>query len=355
MSEAALFQPFQTRGVTLPNRIVMSPMCQYSAIDGFVNDWHLIHLGARAAGGVGLIIVEATGVEPRGRITPGCLGLWSDEHVPGLRRIVDFIHGQGAKAGIQIGHAGRKASCAVPWQGGLPLTEGAWQTVAPSPIPFRPDEPMPHELTRGEIAETLLLFVAAARRALAVGFDLIEIHGAHGYLISEFLSPIVNQRSDEYGGPFEGRVRFALETADAVRSVWPAELPLWFRVSATDWVPGGWSGDDTVALAQLLGDHGVDLLDCSSGAVTPDAQIPYAPGFQVPFAERVKREAGVASGAVGGIKEAAQAEAILAEGRADVVLVGRELLRNPHWAVRAAQELGVKPRWPQQYAWALQR
>jgi 2,4-dienoyl-CoA reductase-like NADH-dependent reductase (Old Yellow Enzyme family) len=353
MSEAALFQPFQTRGVTLPNRIVMSPMCQYSAIDGFVNDWHLVHLGARATCGAGLVIVEATAVEPRGRITPGCTGLWSDEHVPGLRRIVDFIHSQGAKAGIQIGHAGRKASCAVPWQGGLYLTEGAWQTVAPSPLPFRPGEPTPHELTRTEIAATLLLFTAAARRALAAGFDLIEIHGAHGYLISEFLSPLANQRNDEYGGGFDNRVRLALETADAVRSVWPAELPLWFRVSATDWVPGGWGGDDTVALAQLLSDHGVDLLDCSSGAVTPDAKIPYAPGFQVPFAERVKREAGMPSGAVGGIREVAQAEAILTEGRADVVLLGRELLRNPYWPIRAAQELGVKPKWPPQYVWAV--
>ncbi len=353
MSETALFQPFQTRGVTLPNRIVMSPMCQYSAIDGFVNDWHLVHLGARAAGGVGLVIVEATAVEPRGRITPGCTGLWSDEHVPGLRRIVKYIHSQGAKAGIQIGHAGRKASCAIPLQGGQYLTEGAWQTVAPSPIPFRAGEPTPHELTRAEIADTLLLFVAAARRALAAGFDLIEIHGAHGYLLSEFLSPIVNQRDDEYGGPFENRVRLALETADAVRSVWPAELPLWFRVSATDWIPGGWDGDDTVGLAQLLGDHGVDLVDCSSGAVTADAKIPFAPGFQVPFAERVKHETELASGAVGGIREAAAAEAIIAGGRADVVLLGRELLRNPYWAIGAAQQLGVKPQWPPQYVWAV--
>lgn len=353
MSEVALFQPFQTRALTLPNRIVMSPMCQYSAIDGFANGWHMVHLGARATGGVGLVIVEATAVEPRGRITPNCLGLWSDEHVPALQRIVEFIHSQGAKAGIQIGHAGRKASCAPPLQGGLYLSEGAWQTVAPSPIPFRPGEPAPHELTRAEIADTLLLFVAAARRALAAGFDLIEIHGAHGYLISEFLSPIANQRTDEYGGPFENRVRFALETADAVRSVWPGERPLWFRVSATDWVPGGWGGDDTVGLAHLLGDHGVDLLDCSSGAVTPDAKIPYAPGFQVPFAEQVKRETIMASGAVGGIREPAQAEAILADGRADVVLLARELLRNPYWPIRAAQELGLKPKWPPQYVWAV--
>lgn len=353
MSEAALFQPFQTRGVTLPNRIVMSPMCQYSAIDGFVNDWHTVHIGARAAGGAGLIIVEATAVEPRGRITPGCTGLWSDSHIPGMRRIVEFIHARGAIAGIQIGHSGRKGSCATPPDGGLPLTEGAWQTVAPSPIPFRPGEPVPHELTPGEIASTLELFAAAARRALAAGFDLIEIHGAHGYLISEFLSPIVNQRQDAYGGPFENRVRLALDTADAVRSVWPAELPLWFRVSATDWIPGGWDGDDTVRLARLLIQHGVDLLDCSSGAVTPDAVIPFAPGFQVPFAERVKRESELASGAVGGIREAALAESIVAEGRADVVMLGRELLRDPYWPMRAAQQLGLKPHWPPQYAWAI--
>lgn len=349
MSEAALFEPFETRGLTLPNRIVMSPMCQYSAVDGLVNDWHFVHLGARAAGGVGLVIVEATAVEPRGRITPGCTGLWSDQQVPGLRRIVDYVHARGSKIGIQLAHAGRKASCAVPWQGGLHLAEGAWQTVAPSPIPFNPDEPTPHALTRAEIADTLLLFVAAAHRALAAGFDLIEIHGAHGYLISEFLSPFANQRTDEYGGPFENRVRLALETADAVRSVWPAEKPLWFRISATDWMPGGWGGDDTVGLAQLLGGHGVDLMDCSSGGVTWDAKILYAPGFQVPFAERVKREAGLASGAVGGIREPAQAEAIIADGRADVVLLARELLRNPNWAMRAAKELGVKASWPVQY------
>lgn len=350
-TEAHLFSPLSIRGVTIPNRIGVSPMCQYSAVDGFVNDWHLVHLGTRAVGGAGLVMVEATAVEARGRITPGDLGIWSDEHVPGLARLARFLAGHGSVPAIQIAHAGRKASCDLPWKGGdqLLLENGGWTTVAPSPIPFLPQERPPRELTTEEIASITSAFVAAARRALEAGFQVLEIHGAHGYLISEFLSPIVNQRSDSYGGSFENRTRLLREIVSAVRAVMPSHLPLFVRVSATDWAEGGWSGDDTVRLAEMLKPLGVDLLDCSSGGVVADVKIPAAPGFQVPFAARVRREAGLPSAAVGLITEARQADAIIRNGEADLVLLARELLRNPYWPIWAARELGAERKVPNQY------
>mgnify|MGYP001951522918 CR=1 FL=1 len=349
-----LFSPFNLRSVTLRNRIAMSPMCQYSAEGGFANEWHLVHLGSRAAGGAGLIIVEATAVTPEGRITPGDLGLWDDRHVEKLRPIVRFIEEQGAVPAIQLGHAGRKASTRRPWEGGGPIRpdepEG-WQTVAPSPIPLAEGYPVPHPLSAEEIRSVVEAFAAAARRALAAGFKIVEIHGAHGYLIHQFLSPVSNRRTDGYGGSFEGRIRFLVEVVEAVRAVWPAELPLFVRLSATDWLPeGGWDLDQTVELAKVLATRGVDLIDASSGGSVPDAKIPFAPGYQVPFAERIRKEAGIATGAVGLITEPAQAEAILAEGKADLILLGRELLRNPYWPLQAAKELGAPlPYWPVQY------
>ncbi|WP_321475135.1 NADH:flavin oxidoreductase/NADH oxidase [uncultured Paludibaculum sp.] len=355
MSEPVLFSPLKLRGLTLPNRVVVSPMCQYSAVDGFANDWHLVNAGSRAVGGAGLFIVEATGVEARGRISPGDLGIWSDDHIAPLRRIVDFLHSQGTAAGIQLAHAGRKASCDLPWLGGkqLSLENGGWQTVAPSAIPFYEDERAPAELTKAEIAQLVSLFADAARRALAAGFDVIEIHGAHGYLLSEFLSPLANRRTDEYGGSFENRIRLPLEITDAIRAVWPADKPLFYRITASDWADGGWTIDDTVRFASILKQHGVDLMDCSSGGTVPHVKIPVGPGYQVPFADRVRNEAGLPTGAVGAITEAAQAEAILSEGKADLVLLAREMLREPYWAILAAKQLGAAPRVPPQYSRAL--
>lgn len=355
MSEPVLFTPLTLRGLTLPNRVVVSPMCQYSAVAGLANDWHLVNAGSRAVGGAGLFIVEASGVEARGRITPADLGIWSDDHIAPLRRIVDFVHSQGTKAGIQLAHAGRKASCNLPWLGGkqLSLDNGGWQTVAPSALPFGESDRPPAELTRDEIAELVQKFTEAARRALAAGFDLVEIHGAHGYLLSEFLSPLANQRTDEYGGSFENRTRFPLEVTDAVRSVWPADRPLFYRITASDWAEGGWTADDTVRFARILKQHGVDLLDCSSGGTVAHQKIPVGPGYQVPFAGRVRNEAGLATGAVGMITEAAQAESILSEGKADLVLLAREMLREPYWAILAAKQLGTTPRVPPQYQRAL--
>jgi 2,4-dienoyl-CoA reductase-like NADH-dependent reductase (Old Yellow Enzyme family) len=347
----ALFDPLTLRGVTLRNRVAVSPMCQYSAVDGLVNDWHLVHLGARAAGGAGLVIVEATAVEPPGRITPGCTGLWSDQHVPGLKRIVDFMRSQGAASGIQIGHAGRKASCAVPWRGGLQLGlgEGGWETDAPSAVAFLENERAPHALTLEEIEGLRESFAAAARRAEAAGFDVLEIHGAHGYLIGEFLSPLSNMRSDAYGGAFENRVRLALEVTDAVRAAWPERKPLFFRISATDWVEGGWTIDDTVRLAAELKRRGVDVMDCSSGGLMPQARIPAGPMFQVKFAEQVKRDSGLATAAVGMITEPEQADSIVASGKADLVLLARQMIRDPYWPIRAAKKLGAECRVPEQY------
>lgn len=328
-------------------------MCEYSSVDGFANDWHLVHLGSRAVGGAGLVIAEATAVEPRGRITHGDLGIWKDEHIAFLRRIAEFVKGQGAVPGIQIAHAGRKASTVLPWEGTAaiaPDAENGWQVVGPSAIPFREGDPVPHALTVEEIQGIVAAFAAAARRALAAGFEVIEIHGAHGYLIHEFLSPLSNHRTDAYGGPFENRARLALEVIDAVRAEIPAALPLLLRISATDWAEGGWDIAESVELARLAAARGVDLIDVSTGGNVLHAKIPVGPGYQVPFAERIRREAGVPTGAVGLITDAAQAEAVLQEGQADLVLLARELLRDPYFPMHAAQELGAVVRSPKQYA-----
>ncbi len=356
---AKLFTPLELRGVTLRNRIAMSPMCQYASEDGFAQDWHLVHHGARAVGGAGLLIAEATGVEPRGRITPHCLGIWKDEHVPGLRRLTDFVHAHGAVAGIQLAHAGVKASRHRPLHptpnAFVPVEEGGWQPVGPSARRFGRDGLVPHELTPAEIRAVTASFVAATQRAVDAGFRVVELHFAHGYLGHSFLSPLMNHRTDEYGGPFEHRARFLLETVRAVRPALPEELPLLVRLSCTDWAEGGWTLDDSVALARLLRAEGVDLIDCSSGGATRAATIPVGPGYQVALAERIRREAEIATGAVGLITEPAQAEAILTEGRADLVLLGRQLLREPHWPHRAWTELSADspPPIAGEYAWAL--
>ena len=328
----------------------MSPMCQYSAADGFANDWHLVHLGSRAIGGAGLIIVEATSVCPEGRITPGDLGLWTDEHVQFLKRIVNFIHLQGAFAGIQLAHAGRKASCAVPWEGGkqLDLSHGGWQTVAPSELAFQPGERVPAALNLEGISKVISDFKNAAKRAQASGFNAIEIHSAHGYLLHEFLSPLSNHRTDQYGGSFENRIRLLCEVVDAVKSVWPVENPLFVRISSTDWTEGGWTIDDSVKLGHKLKEKGVDLIDCSSGGNVFDAKVPFSPGYQVPFSEAI-RKTGIMTGAVGFITEAQQAESILQEEKADLVIIAKELLRNPYFPLNAARELGVDVSWPVQY------
>lgn len=345
-----LFSPLQIRTLVLKNRIAMSPMCQYSAKDGYANDWHLVHLGSRAAGGAGLIIAEATAVSPEGRISPGDLGLWSDEHIEGLRRITGFIHAMGSVAAIQLAHAGRKASCALPHEGGgqLDLDNGGWQTVAPSAIPFIPGDRAPVMAGTEEIGRLVSSFRDAAARALEAGFKVVEIHSAHGYLLHEFLSPLSNSRNDRYGGSFENRTRLLLEVTEAVRSVWPDSYPLFVRISATDWTEGGWTPEESVVLAGLLKDRGVDLIDCSSGGNIHNAKIPVSPGYQVPFSEAVK-QAGVLTGAVGLITTAAQAEAILGHDRADLIIIGRELLRNPYFPLRAAGETGDDIRWPVQY------
>jgi 2,4-dienoyl-CoA reductase-like NADH-dependent reductase (Old Yellow Enzyme family) len=339
-----LFEPLTLRSVTLRNRIGVSPMCQYSSEDGFATDWHLVHLGARATGGAGLVMMEATAVTPEGRITPADAGIWSDAHIDALRRVTRYIEEQGAVPAIQIAHAGRKASHQSPWLGGadLPPAQGGWETVGPSAIAFSDKMRPPRALTKAEIEAHVRAFADGARRAKAAGFKLIEIHAAHGYLLHSFLSPLSNKRTDEYGGDFERRTRFLLETVHAVRAAIGDELPLAVRLSATDWVEGGWTGEDTVALARLLKAASVDLVDCSTGGNVADAKIPVAPGYQVPFADAVRNEAGVASAAVGLITEAKQAEAIVREGRADVVLLARELLRDPYWPLQAALELGVK-------------
>ncbi|MER7759320.1 NADH:flavin oxidoreductase/NADH oxidase [Streptomyces sp. NPDC097619] len=354
---SALFEPYTLRSVTAPNRVWMPPMCQYSAAPtgpgtGAATDWHFAHYAARAAGGTGLIVVEATAVSPEGRISPYDLGLWNDTQTESLRRITAFLTEQGTVPAIQLGHAGRKASTERPWHGGRPIgpEEHGWQPVAPSPLPFAEGHPVPTELTVDEIHRITTDFAAAARRALDAGFQAVEIHGAHGYLIGEFLSPHSNRRTDAYGGSFENRVRFALEVTDAVRAVWPEELPLFFRVSATDWLDqDGWTAEDTVRLAALLHAHGVDLLDVSTGGNAPGVTIPVGPGYQVPFAARVRRETDLPVAAVGLITDPVQAEKILADGEADAVLLGRELLRDPHWARRAARDLGGEIRVPGPY------
>ncbi|MFJ6104163.1 NADH:flavin oxidoreductase/NADH oxidase [Streptomyces sp. NPDC092359] len=358
----ALFEPYTLRSLTVPNRVWMAPMCQYLAATtgpgtGVATDWHFAHYAARATGGTGLVLVEATAVSPEGRITPADLGLWNDAQTEGLRRIASFLKEQGTVAGIQIGHAGRKASTERPWEGRGPVPEGGdgWQPVAPSPVPYAESHPVPAELTTARVREITGQFADAARRALDAGFQVVEVHGAHGYLIGEFLSPHSNHRTDGYGGSFENRTRFALEVVDAVRAVWPEELPLFFRISATDWLDEhGWTADDTVRFAALLRAHGVDLLDVSSGGNGGPARIPTGPGYQVPFAARVKAETGLPVAAVGLITESEQAEKILMNGEADAVLLGRELLRDASWARRAARELGAQaPAAPPSYAWAI--
>jgi 2,4-dienoyl-CoA reductase-like NADH-dependent reductase (Old Yellow Enzyme family) len=347
-----LFDSLTIRGVKFANRIVVSPMCQYSCENGFATDWHLVHLGSRAVGGAGLVFAEATAVEARGRISPQDLGLWTDAHIKPLARITRFIHSQGAVAGIQLAHAGRKASMARPWEGDSKLEEsqGGWRdVVAPSAIPFSPSYPMPIALTTEGIATVVAAFGAAARRALEAGYRVIELHGAHGYLMHEFLSPLSNQRTDRYGGSFENRTRFVRESVEAVRAEWPERLPLFVRISATDWTAGGWDVEQSLELARMLGPLGVDLVDCSSGGNVAGAKIPSGPGYQAKFAERVRQEAGILTGAVGMITSAVQAEQIVRTGQADVVFLARQLLRDPYWPLHAAAELGVTASWPAPY------
>lgn len=345
---AHLFDSFTTRGVTLRNRIGISPMCQYTAENGFPGDWHLVHLGSRAVGGAGVVIAEATAVEPRGRISVADTGIWSDAHVDAWARITRVISAHGAVPAIQLAHAGRKAGWSRPWPTNrlLAAEEGGWNPVAPSPIPFNEKYPTPHALSVAEIDAIQAEFVAAARRSVAAGFEVIELHAAHGYLLNSFMSPISNHRTDAYGGSFAGRARMLLETTARVRAAIPDRLPLWVRISCSDWAPGGWTLDDSVELARMLGAAGADLIDCSSGGNSPTAQIPTAPGYQVPFAEAIRRDAGIATAAVGMITEARQAQAIVEAGQADVILVARQSLRDPYWPIRAAHELKAPDRCP---------
>lgn len=350
-----LFSPLTLRGLVLPHRIAVSPMCEYSSTDGYANDWHLVHLGSRAIGGAALVITEAAAVSPEGRITPSDLGIWSNDHVSGLKRITNFIHEHGSKAGIQIAHAGRKASMTVPWEKEQWVTpeEGGWQPVAPSAIPFAENYGAPAELDQAGIEKVVADFVSATRRALEAGFDVVEIHAAHGYLLHEFLSPLTNHRTDEYGGSFENRTRLLLRVARQVREHWPAKLPLFVRISATDWAPEelgpSWDLEQSVQLAKLLKAEGVDLIDVSTGGNTLQQQIPVGPGYQVHHAETIRREAEIPTSAVGMITEPVQADQIVRSGQADLVLLARELLRHPYWPLHAAQELRQEIAWPKQY------
>jgi 2,4-dienoyl-CoA reductase-like NADH-dependent reductase (Old Yellow Enzyme family) len=344
-----LFEPLTLRSVTLRNRIGVSPMCQYSSDDGVANDWHFVHLGSRAIGGAGLVIAEATAVSPEGRITPGDAGIWADKHLEPIARINHFVKQHGAVPGIQIAHAGRKASASRPWEGGDHLADdkGGWQTVAPSAIAFGDGlDKVPRAMTEADIAKVQNDFVAAAKRALAAGNEWLELHFAHGYLTHEFLSPLANQRTDKYGGSFENRIRFAVETAHAVRAVWPEKFPLTARISCSDWVDGGWDIEQSVELSRRLKAEGLDLIDCSSGGMVPDAKIPVAPCYQVPFAERIRKEANIATAAVGFITQPKEADDIIRHGRADLVLLARELLRDPYWPAHAAAALGHKGKLP---------
>ncbi|HSB21270.1 MAG TPA: NADH:flavin oxidoreductase/NADH oxidase [Anaeromyxobacteraceae bacterium] len=347
-----LFSPLPLRDVVLRNRIAVSPMCQYSAVDGVANEWHLVHLGSRAVGGAGLVCFEATAVEARGRISPADLGLWSDAQVDPLARIVRFVEAQGAVACLQIAHAGRKASVRPPWErAGAPLSpaEGGWQPVGSSPLPFADGHAVPEPLSEAGLGEVVRAFAAAARRARAAGFRAVEVHAAHGYLLHQFLSPVSNRRQDRYGGSFENRTRLAREVVEAVRREWPERLPVLLRVSATDWVEGGWDPAQTVELARAVRALGVDLVDCSSGGLVPTAQVPAGPGYQAGFAERVRREAGIATGAVGMITTPEQADHVIRSGQADLVLLAREMLRDPHFPLRAAAALRAEGPWPRQY------
>ena len=347
-----LFTPLALREVTLRNRIVVSPMCEYSSPDGFATDWHMVHLGSRAVGRAGLVLTEATAVTADGRISPADLGIYRDEHVDALARIFRFIEAEGAVPGMQLAHAGRKASTAEPWKGGGPVAvaDGGWTPIwAPSALPFREGWQTPRAMSADDIAGVVAAFAAAARRLLAAGGKVAEIHAAHGYLLHEFLSPLSNRRDDEYGGAFDNRTRIVRDVVDAVRAVWPERLPLFVRISATDWMEGGWTIEDSIALAAQLKERGVDLIDCSSGGNVPRAAIPAGPGYQVPFAERIRREAGIMTGAVGMITEPAQAEAILAQGQADAIIMARQLLRDPYWPLHAAGALGETVAPPVQY------
>ncbi|MGH9416317.1 MAG: NADH:flavin oxidoreductase/NADH oxidase [Terriglobales bacterium] len=346
-----LFTPLRLAGVELRNRVIMSPMCEYSSADGFATDWHLVHLGSRAVGGAALVLTEAAAVTPEGRISPDDLGIWKDDHIAPLARIAAFVRGQGAVAGMQLAHAGRKASTASPWKGGQPIgfAGGGWEVVGPSPLPFDADYATPHALSVDGIAQIVEAFRRAAERARRAGFEVLELHAAHGYLIHQFLSPLSNQRTDGYGGAFNARARLLEEVIEAVRGVWPRELALLVRISATDWVEGGWDAADSVALARRIAPLGVDMVDCSSGGNVPHAKIPAGPGYQTAFAERVRREAGVPTAAVGLITAPAQADHIIRTGQADAVVLARELLRRPYWALHAAQVLGHDAPWPNQY------
>jgi 2,4-dienoyl-CoA reductase-like NADH-dependent reductase (Old Yellow Enzyme family) len=346
-----LFSPLRLRGLEIRNRAWVSPMCQYSAVDGLPNDWHMVHLGSRAVGGAGLVMAEATAVVPEGRISPGDTGIWNDQQADAFARIAMFIRSQGSVAAIQLAHAGRKASTDVPWGGRAALSpaDGGWTTVAPSPLPFSDRYAPPREMTAGDIDRVTVDFAAAAERAAEAGFDVVEIHAAHGYLLHEFLSPLSNHRTDEYGGSLENRMRFPLAVAAAVRKAFPRELPVFARISATDWVEGGWDLEQSIAFSRALKEAGIDLVDCSTGGNAAKASIPVGPGYQVPFAEAIRREAGIATAAVGMIIEPAQAEQIIAAGQADAVLLARSMLYDPYWPLHAAEELEVELPWPVQY------
>jgi 2,4-dienoyl-CoA reductase-like NADH-dependent reductase (Old Yellow Enzyme family) len=356
--EIDLLSPLSIRGITLRNRIAMSPMCQYSSDEGLANDWHLVHLGSRAVGGAGLVMVEATAVTRDGRITPKDMGIWGEQHVEPLARIARFVHSQGAIAGIQLAHAGRKASCEPPWLGGARLKtseSGGWTVVGPSAIPFNEGDPPPIELDQSGIDGIISAFEDAVRRALGAGFKLIEVHAAHGYLLHEFLSPLSNQRTDHYGGSLENRLRLLLHVCQRVRALVPAVLPVFVRISATDWVDGGWDIEQSATLARRLKDLGIDLVDVSSGGMTPKARIPVGKGYQVPFARRIRCDAKIMTGAVGLITEPAHANEIITGGDADLVFVARELLREPYWALKAQTQLGEEPSWPIPYGYAVKR
>ena len=351
MSKSLLYSPFNLKGLTLPNRIVVSPMCQYSSDDGMANDWHLVHLGSRAVGGAGLIFTEAAAVSPEGRISPDDLGIWADKHIEPLKRITTFIREQGSKSGIQLAHAGRKASTETPWigNGQVDTNNRGWQTVAPSPIPFNEDDAVPKELTLDDINKVIKDFVDAAKRSVEAGFDIIEIHAAHGYLLNQFISPLTNKRTDEYGGNFENRTRLVCQVTQAIRKIIPEDMPLFVRISANEWAEGGHTIEDSIEVAKLLKENGADLIDCSSGAVVRDQQIKVEKNYQVPFAARIKKEANIATGAVGLITSAEQAEEILNEGKADLIFLGREMLRNPYFALLEEDKLNEEAQWPKQY------
>lgn len=351
MDSPHLFSPLSLRGITIKNRIVVSPMCQYSSVNGFANDWHLVHLGSRAIGGAGLIFTEAAAVTPEGRISPHDLGIWSDEHIVALAHINQFIENQGSLFGIQLAHAGRKASTKTPWEGGGNVSHdsGGWQPVAPSALPFSKESLVPRELNTSEISEIIASFARAALRAYEAGLKVIEIHAAHGYLIHEFLSPLSNHRTDNYGGSFENRIRLLLEIVDAIQAVWIETYPIFVRISATDWVNDGWTIEDSVKLSKRLKEKGVDVIDVSSGGNVRDAKIPAGPGYQTGFAERIRREANILSGAIGFITAPAQADHIIRSGQGDLIFIAREFLRDPYWPLHAAKELGFNIAWPQQY------